>query len=199
MKKPVKSDKVKCTDKSTYFTELVDATSVLNSPIHNRPDPSGSISNFNARCSSRVFIQNHTPSYVERLCDQPASSDIGSMPKHESFLDNSEKQHLSIPINYISNATLEQKCDKLDLQQHTGCNKRGACKGRLINFDSRIKTLFTIPEISGFAVASTNARSMLSKFDEVREWVLSSSFDIIEISETWSHSDIPRCIVQISG
>ncbi|KAI0985599.1 hypothetical protein GJ496_007100 [Pomphorhynchus laevis] len=61
----------------------LDATSVLNSPMHNSADPSGSRSNFNAGCSSRVFIQNHTSSYVERSCDQPASSDIESVPKPE--------------------------------------------------------------------------------------------------------------------
>ncbi|KAI0989236.1 hypothetical protein GJ496_004879 [Pomphorhynchus laevis] len=182
-KKPVKSDKVKCTDKSTYFTELVsclnveckkydtksiqtsiikdvfrqsninylfikriddsilsreaiqlgkkskisvekqiqasvmegvheqsdinsfpitrstdpilsrlDDISVLNSSMHNSPNPSGSRSNFNAGCSSRVFIQNHTSSYVERSCDQSASSDIESMLKPESFVDHSENQ-----------------------------------------------------------------------------------------------------------
>ncbi|KAI0989548.1 hypothetical protein GJ496_005206 [Pomphorhynchus laevis] len=36
-------------------------------------------------------------------------------------------------------------------------------------------------------------------FDEVRQWVISSSLDIIAISETWLHSDIPDCIVQIPG
>ncbi|KAI0989847.1 hypothetical protein GJ496_007496 [Pomphorhynchus laevis] len=230
----------------------LDATSILNSPMHNSSDPSGS-------------------SYVERSCDQPASSDIESTPKPESFVDHSENQRPSTPQNYLSNETLKQKCDKLDLQQHTGCNNQGACKGvkvkkeqinalavdlsstemyvkgrrnrfvdreqclifanmaesikpnaqgrldeeviairslvsnlfaiheadlvktlrvyslfrlgRLVNFDFRIKTLYTIPEISGFAVAYTNARSMLCKFDDVSEW----------------HSDIPDCIVRIPG
>ncbi|KAI0977738.1 hypothetical protein GJ496_008597 [Pomphorhynchus laevis] len=51
------------------------------------------------------------------------------MHKPELFVDHSENQRSSTPQNYLSNETLEQKCDTLDLQQHTGCNKRSACKG----------------------------------------------------------------------
>ncbi|KAI0983906.1 hypothetical protein GJ496_009876 [Pomphorhynchus laevis] len=77
----------------------LDATSVLNSPIHNSPDLSGSRSNFNAGHSPRLFIQNNTSSYVKCSCDQPASSDIESMPKPESFVDQSENQRSSTPQN----------------------------------------------------------------------------------------------------
>ncbi|KAI0989549.1 hypothetical protein GJ496_005207 [Pomphorhynchus laevis] len=75
----------------------LNATSVLNSPMHNIPDSSGSGSNSNAGCNSRVFIQNHTSSYVERSCEQPASSDLESMPKPESFVDHSENQRSFTP------------------------------------------------------------------------------------------------------
>ncbi|KAI0982539.1 hypothetical protein GJ496_005941 [Pomphorhynchus laevis] len=84
----------------TILSRLGD-TSVLHSSMHNSPDPSGSRSNFNAGCSSNVFIQNHTSSYVERSCDQPASSDIENMPKRASFVDHFENQRSSTPQNYI--------------------------------------------------------------------------------------------------
>ncbi|KAI0980805.1 hypothetical protein GJ496_006252, partial [Pomphorhynchus laevis] len=89
----------------------LDDTSVLNSPMHNSPNPPCSRSQLQCRMQFMT------------------SSDIESMPKPESFVDHSKNQRSSTPQNYFSNAELEQKCDKLDLQQHTGCNKRGACKG----------------------------------------------------------------------
>ncbi|KAI0980619.1 hypothetical protein GJ496_009625 [Pomphorhynchus laevis] len=67
--------------------------------------------------------------YVERSCDQPASSDIESMTKPESFVDHHENQRSSHQQNYLSNEILEQKCDKLNLQQHTNYNQQGASKG----------------------------------------------------------------------
>lgn len=52
---------------------------------------------------------------------------------------------------------------------------------------------------SSLKVAHYNIRSLLSKINEFREYVDVCDYDLICISETWLHGDIPDSAVGISG
>ena len=45
----------------------------------------------------------------------------------------------------------------------------------------------------------TNANSVISKIDELRDRVLSEAFDVIAITETWATEDISDCELVIDG
>ncbi|KAI0987302.1 hypothetical protein GJ496_011749 [Pomphorhynchus laevis] len=126
----------------------LDATSILNSPMHNSSDPSGSRSNFDAGCNLKT-CSNSRPRLLK---------------------------------------TVFRSADNVQ----TIISKSHRLKGGNI----RILKDLSLEYRKVFKVAK---EELLRRFDEVREWVLSSSLDIVAILKTWLHSDIPDCIMQIPG